>query len=383
MIRGVKYISYAETSGYGLSAAAYIRGLLDAGIPVTWHPKVLDCAGYRPATGVEEARALLSLGPGMDALSRLFHAPIEYDTVVVHTTPEHWPQAIEPGKKMVGYTVWETDRLPLHWPGLLTGYDVILTPSRFSRDLFAPCANAPVSVVPHLPRSGWPDAGPDRLAGFRRRFGIENDRFLFYTINQWIPRKALWLALHAYLLAFEASDRTALLVKTNMWGDVHGKGMSPSRMVFDRIMSNYPDPAKVVFVPEDISDDDIGLLHLAGDAYLSLTRGEGFGMGAFDAATAGTPVITTAWSGHLDFLSGENACLVDYELRPVKEGMGNHVPIEQYWAHADLDSAIDWMQHLYAHPADARNRGAAIQAQVAERFDAATIMTTFLDAING
>lgn len=383
MIKGIKYISLAETSGYGLSAVAYIRTLREAGVPVTWHPRVMIHGRYVPADDVEQVRKALASMSGIEDLYAAFHAPVDYDTVLVHMTPEHWPAAREPGRRMVGYSVWETDRLPLHWPPLLAGYDLIITPSTFSRDVFAPHTDSPVVVVPHLPRDDWPDTDTEGLTAFRRRFGAEDNDFLFYTVNTWILRKAMWLTLQAFLLAFSADERAVLLIKTSPHGEAEGKGWGPSRRLFDRIMANYPDPARVVFVPEELSHEDIGLLHLAGDAYVSLTRSEGFGMGAYDAAAAGTPVIMTGWSGQLDFLAPEHACLVDYELHRVKEHLGNHAPQEQRWAHADLEHAIKWMRRLYEHPGEASRRGHALKRHVSEKFDASVITQRLLEALNG
>lgn len=383
MSTGFKYISLAETTGYGISAASYIEALLKAGIPVTWHPWVMVDGCYRPAVDVEQARTALSSMPDTRALRAAFHAPIDYDTVIVHMTPEHWPALVEPGKRMVGYTVWETDRLPLHWPRLLAGYDLVLTPSTFSRDVFAPHTDAPVVAVPHLPRSDWPRADAATLAAFRRRFAVEEDEFLFYTVNTWILRKAMWLTLQAFLLAFSPEDRAVLFIKTNPHGERHGAGWSPSRLLFERVMSNYPDPARVVFVPDELTYEDLGLLHLAGDAYVSLTHSEGFGMGAYDAAAAGTPVVMTGWSGQLDFLPAAHACLVDYELRRVREHLGDHVPQEQYWAQADLDHAIEWMRRLYENPGEARARGGRLGKHIAGEFDAESVTQRLLDALNG
>lgn len=382
-MKGVKYISLAETTGYGLSAVAYIRALLEAGVPVTWHPWVMGRGRYQPAADAGQAAEPLGSLPDPGDLRAAFRAPLEYDTVLVHMTPEYWPAMIEPGKRMVGYTVWETDRLPLHWPPLFAGYDLILTPSSFSRGVFAAGSDVPVVTLPHLPRPDWPAADAAALAAFRRRFGVGENEFLFYTVNTWILRKAMWLTLQAFLLAFSATEPAVLLVKTNPHGEAEGRGWGPSRRLFDRIMANYPAPARVVFVPDELSHEDIGLLHRAGDAFVSLTRSEGFGMGAFDAAAAGTPVIMTGWSGQLDFLPAEHACLVDYELRRVKAHLGNHVPQEQYWAHADLDHAIDWMRRLYESPDQSRRRGAGLKAYVAESFDAASITQRLLAALNG
>lgn len=384
MIRGVKYISLAETTGYGLSALAYIRALLGAGLPVTWHPRVMIDGYYLPARSVDQAAAAFTSLPDIGDLLSTFHAPVEYDTIVVHLTPEHWPAHIEPDKRMVGYTVWETDRLPLHWPHLFAGYDGILTPSTFSRDVIRPHTDSPVAVVPHMPRTDWPDADAEALSAFRRRFSIEPDDFVFYTVNTWIIRKAIWLTLQAFLLAFPDNERAVFVLKTSPDGELEGEGWGhSSRQLFDRVMANYPDPARVIFLPDELAHEDLGLLHLAGDAYASLTRGEGFGMGAYEAAAAGTPVIMTGWSGQLDFLPPEHACLVDYELRPVRERLGDHVPQEHYWAHANLEHAMAWMRRLYENRDEARSRGSRLEAHIAERFNADAVARRFLEALNG
>jgi hypothetical protein len=38
MSSGVKVYSCADGSGYGMAAVAYVRGLLNAGVPVHWVP---------------------------------------------------------------------------------------------------------------------------------------------------------------------------------------------------------------------------------------------------------------------------------------------------------------------------------------------------------
>lgn len=382
-MKGIKYISHAETSGYALSAAAYIRELRSAGVAVTWYPTAMIDGRYKPVLDPQQAIAAAGLAPDRNVLEQTFHAPVDYDTVVVHTTPEYWPGLIESGKRMVGYTVWETDRIPLHWPALFAGYDLILTPSTFSREILAPHTTAPVVVVPHLPRDDWPDAGPDELAAFRRRFAVGADDFLFYTINTWIWRKAIWMALHAYLMAFSATDRAVFLVKTSPYGESESAGWRPSRFMFDGVLANYPDPARTVFLTDDLSHEDIGLLHLTGDAYVSLSRSEGFGIGVYDAATAGTPMVVTGWGGHLDFLAPEHACLLDYQLGPVGKSMIGHPDQEQNWAHADFDQAMQCMRRLYDQPAETRSRGAGLKAHITRHFDTASITRRLLDTLNG
>jgi hypothetical protein len=128
MTIGVKYIAYANSSGYGLSALAYVRALHNIGVPVWWQPSFLGGPAdriWRPDQGFAAlplARAAAGDASLSDlpALARGLCHPIEYDTVIMHTVPEHWPRIAERGKQNIGYTTWETDALPDHWPPLLS-----------------------------------------------------------------------------------------------------------------------------------------------------------------------------------------------------------------------------------------------------------------------
>ncbi len=146
MTVGIKYISYANSSGYGLAAVAYLRGLHNAGVPVWWQPSFLGSPAdttWRPEHGLPQlplARAAAGGDSALADLPALAHGltrKIPYDTVIMHTVPEHWPRLAEPGKRNIGYTVWETDALPRHWPPLLATADKVLVPCAMNVSIFS------------------------------------------------------------------------------------------------------------------------------------------------------------------------------------------------------------------------------------------------------
>ena len=69
-------------------------------------------------------------------------------------------------------------------------------------------------------------------------------------------------------------------------------------------------------------------------AFLSLTRGEGYGLPILEAACSGLPVIATNWSGHLDFLKYTKFIKVNYDLSQIHESrVDNAIFIkESRWA---------------------------------------------------
>jgi hypothetical protein len=56
------------------------------------------------------------------------------------------------------------------------------------------------------------------------------------------------------------------------------------------------------------------------DAFVSVHHREGFGRGLAEAMAFGKLIIGTAWSGNMAFMNAQRACLVDFQLIPVKEG---------------------------------------------------------------
>ena len=55
------------------------------------------------------------------------------------------------------------------------------------------------------------------------------------------------------------------------------------------------------------------------DCYVSLHRSEGFGLTPAEAMYLGKPVIATAYGGVMEFMTPENAYLVDHTMTRVGE----------------------------------------------------------------
>lgn len=108
--------------------------------------------------------------------------------------------------------------------------------------------------------------------------------------------------------------------------------------------------------------------YASGDAYVSLHRAEGLGLGMMEAMVLGKPVIATAWSGNMAFMDYRCACPVRYVLEPVhgvvpalrQEVVGPHAR----WATPVLQDATAWMRKLHRDPARRQRLGAAARARI-------------------
>jgi glycosyltransferase involved in cell wall biosynthesis len=110
----------------------------------------------------------------------------------------------------------------------------------------------------------------------------------------------------------------------------------------------------------------LGLIR-ASDAYVSLHRSEGFGLGMAEALSFGRIVIGTDYSGSTDFLNDQTGYPVPYSLCPV---LPHEYPFSegQFWAEPDLDAAAKIMRHVVADREEACYRGAAGRSFVLQRY---------------
>src|SRR5690606_26421535 len=168
----------------------------------------------------------------------------------------------------------------------------LIVPCRWNKDVFAhDGVTVPIDVVPHVV-DAEASVHVDRA---RTRRG----EFVFYTIGVWTERKSLWRTVEAFCQAFTSADAVTLVIKTTprdqtVTGPLRYVRRSVESAVA-RVTRRYRRPPRIKVLTGVWSDGEIRALHLDGDCYVSLCRGEGWGLGAFDAATYGNPVVMTGF----------------------------------------------------------------------------------------
>jgi glycosyltransferase involved in cell wall biosynthesis len=373
------YLALHEPSGYAVAAQRCMRALRAAGVELRWIPYLPGTLGYRPAEPGEVDDP---------ALQDLLAGPAECDAVVAHLVPEYWPSVRDryAGTPLVGHTVWETDRLPATWPALLDVAERILVPTAWNAGVIARAGvRAPVAVVPHV--AAWPSVPPVSSAWD----DVPASAFVVSTVGPWTARKALDLTLRAYQAAFVGRDDTLLVLKTSPRDFTAPPGGGSSRAgpgttgwSVARLLGGIERPAPVRLVTGTLADDDLAALHARSDCYLSLCRSEGWGIPAFDAAAAGTPIVITGFGGQLDYLDAGSAFLVDHALVPVDDPAGgaSYTP-DQRWAEPSVGHAAALLRQVAGDPAAARVRAARARDRVRSEFAPDRVAHAFLAALDG
>jgi glycosyltransferase involved in cell wall biosynthesis len=149
--------------------------------------------------------------------------------------------------------------------------------------------------------------------------------------------------------------------------------------------------AGVILIDADLSRQQMyGLLSVC-DCYVSLHRAEGFGLGIAESMALGKPVIATAHSGNMDFMTPANSFGVNYTLRPITTEDHAQQPFlldvyqanpEQLWGEPDIDHAAELMRYVCEHPDEARQRGETALRDMAEGWSVEAIGARIHDRLD-
>jgi glycosyltransferase involved in cell wall biosynthesis len=346
VIEGVNLAGYLQAeSGVAEIARGSLSALARAGLPVARVP--LDQDHSENAVG-----GRIHQPEGMPYRVTLVHANAPEAETVLST----FPLTATAGNFTIAYWFWELAEFPASLAGRFAHFDEIWAPSRFCRDAFLRSSPVPVRwVPPHVPESRAAVAA-------RARFGLDRDRFYFFTAfdGQSVPeRKNAAGALEAFATVCKHADRrVGLFVKTQR-GYLHPRYAAELR----EAAAGLP----VVFFDGTASRAEMDRMIACSDAILSLHRSEGLGLLPIEGLRQGKPVVATAYGGTTDYLDDDSSFPVDFALENVGPGHEPY-PEDAVWASPDAGHAVYQMLRVLKNDDDVRRRTAAGRAKVAELY---------------
>jgi glycosyltransferase involved in cell wall biosynthesis len=354
-IKGIRYTApLLDNSGYAQAARGNILALHELGVPLTLNP-----------ISFEQAKPDLGKHGGL--IQSLIDKDIDFNINLTHTTPEFWEKHAHRAATNVGYTIWETTKLHPKWPGYINNnVDMCLVGCEWNKEVFKDSGiTVPIGVVPH----GINVSDYDGIQPYRVK-GVSDDTFMFYSIFQWTERKHPLAMIKAYWHAFQNNENVALVLKTYR-SDYSEQEKEAIRTTIRRLkavtpMDKYP---PIYVIPNMLSNDEILGLHARGDCYVSLDRGEGFGLSPFAAGAAGNPIIVTGFGGATEYAKPDNSYLVDYNLTPVF-GMpwSPWYRGDQLWAEPAVKHGSNLMKNVFENQEGAIARGKKLQESIKENF---------------
>jgi glycosyltransferase involved in cell wall biosynthesis len=236
----------------------------------------------------------------------------------------------------IGYWFWELPNFPKEWMHAFDLVDEVWAPTKFIADTLTKVSPKPV-IHMTVPVSFSINGHYDRA-----HFFLPKDRFLFlfsYDFHSFSARKNPEACIEAFRSGFDPNDKRVGLVIKTVYAEKHQEA-------YAKLQALALGDERISIVNRVVPRDEMyGLINVC-DAFLSLHRAEGFGLGLAEAMLLGKPAIGTGYSGNMDFMNRENSCLVDYKLIPV--GRDAYPYWEgQMWADPDIDQAAVYMRTIY------------------------------------
>lgn len=321
----IEYVGQYGTSGYAVAAKGNILYLSSQGHNVSFSPLVFDNSQVDKDSEVD--KQVCSKIKTLDY----------YDVQIIHTLPNLWSLISERTKKQfpirqIGYCTWENNKIPQHWVYDINKMSELWVPSTFNKSAFESAGvTIPIIVFPHVfLNQPLPERSSVTLHGhtFEK---IPNDIFTYYCIAEYTDRKGINDLIECFESVNTKNPNTQLVLK------LHHKDYSVQNKghIISQLTKRTKRLSKSIHVIiENVSNKDLLGIHAIGDCYVSLHKGEGFGLSLYDAMNYGKKIVSTNYGGPTDYLINKpNVKLIDYHMI-------------QEWAYPDLGSAINAMNNF-------------------------------------
>lgn len=307
------------------------------------------------------------------------------DVLIHFETPEFYDPV--PGCFNIGFTVWETTKIPstdmggqtrMNWVYQMNRMDEIWTASTDSAEAYERSGvDIPIEIFTGPVDTDFYKPGMDELP----ILGLTVDQngntiarkdrpFVIGFMGQWTKRKNIegWLV---WLMTQFAKDKVVGLLKT------YGSHLDQhqTQPIYGRInavrnqISSEVDGAGIICMTEKLTDKEVAQWFQSVDMYVSFSRGEGYALPVVQAMACGVPVAHTNWGGPKDYIThDQSGLLLPCTMEPVYGMTYNPwYRSDQWWAAIDMMRATDIIVNVLSDQDRMKRLGAAAREAAVEK----------------
>ena len=227
----------------------------------------------------------------VNSLKELGHnVPYSYPKAPVQLNfaqPEHFK--MHRGQYQIGYTPWESTKIPDRWKNMLDHCDEIWTTSDWCANVFEDNGYKNIKVYPHGIENIWKPK--------RRK---PSDKIKFLHIGEPAPRKAGQMVVDVFTELYGNDPKYSLTIKAYKSSTL-------------RVYNNYIDKEiiglphntfnNINLITDDLTDLELVKLYHDHDVLVYPSYGEGFGFIPLQALATGMPTIcTSSWAHYQKYL---------------------------------------------------------------------------------
>jgi len=291
--------------------------------------------------------------------------------------PEIWMQITVPnefqpvGKYNIGCTAGiETTIAPAEWIEGCQRMNLILGSSEHTIDVlksskFEKRDQQTNQTVGHIEWTRdseviFEGANIDVYKPVKSTFDLSNikEEFAYLFVGHWMQgqlgedRKNVGLLIKAFFETFKnKSKKPALILKTSTVGSSYmdrDELIRRIKAIKDTVKStNLPN---VYLLHGEFTDIEMNEIynHSKVKAMINLTKGEGFGRPLLEFSLVNKPIITTNWSGHIDYLNPEFVTLLQGTMAKVHPSAANNMLLaDAEWFNVDHGHVGHYLKDVF------------------------------------
>ena len=299
------------------------------------------------------------------------------DSPQLPAQPEIWMQITVPnefqpvGKYNIGCTAGiETTIAPGEWVEGCNRMNLILGSSEHTIKVLKeskfekrdPQTNQPIETIEWKSDSEVIFEGADieKYKPTKSTFNLKDikEEFAYLFVGHWMQgqlgedRKNVGLLVKAFYETFKnKSKKPALILKTSTVGSSYmdrDELLKRIKAIKDSVKStNLPN---VYLLHGEFTDVEMNEIynHSKVKAMINLTKGEGFGRPLLEFSLVNKPIITTNWSGHIDYLNPEFVTLLQGTMAKVHPSAANNMLLaEAEWFNVDHSHVGHYLKDVF------------------------------------
>ena len=233
-------------------------------------------------------------------------------------------------KNVYPCVVWETNKVPDSWIksyNSLPNISKLICACSWNASVFSKETKKDYSVIPYSIEN---NADYDE-SFYQKLMKIKNNRFSFCNVSQWNDRKGMEEMIRSFYCEFW-NDDVVIFLKTYISESQAGvksrdillNKISNIKKSINHYGKSIDFKCNVVLIDNILNKRQINSIYKVSDAYVTCTKGEGFGLPIAEFLTLNNkPVVVPDKGGHLDFCADSNI-FIESQYQPTKVTMNPH-----------------------------------------------------------
>jgi hypothetical protein len=297
--------------------------------------------------------------------------------------PDIWIQCTIPnefqavGKYNIGVTAGiETTLCSGQWIEGCNKMNLVLVPSKHAKDVFLNTKyekrdkttnqsvgqveiTVPIEVLHEGVRLDIFDSNKEIEKNIDETLNNIKEDFCYLFVGHWLKgdfgedRKDVSGMIYTFIETFgDTENPPALLLKSSVGTfSITDRSTMLRKISLIKQMSKKKNLPSIYLLHGDLTDEEMNSLynHEKVKAFVSFTKGEGYGRPIAEFITTGKPVIVSGWSGHVDFVNPAFHTYLDGEIKQVHSSAvwDGIIQAESSWFTVNYQKAAEKLQDVY------------------------------------